>query len=112
MLPQLPNSPVAAGIKGTVVVYAGSSYAFEKNPATVTRYFPPASNRHAQLIVQIDGVDPDQQTFTRNILGRTLNFQLTRKRRWVARRYQLEPGERPGEIHFLPGPQVYQETIF
>ena len=113
MLPgHFPNLPAAVDIKGTIVVYAGSSYAWEKIPATVTYLFPPRSNRRAELIVQLDGVDPDKQTFTRNILGRTLYFRLTQKRRWVALGYQLEPGEQPGGIHFLPGIQVYQEPIF
>ncbi len=100
------------GTKGTVVVFGRNSLIWEQFPATVTYHWPGTANRRPALIVQLDGVAPDHKTFTRNVLGRELYFNLNQKRRWISSGSYLNGSDKSGGMHFAPGPQIYEEPPF
>ncbi len=100
------------GTKGTVVVLDRHGWIWEQLPATVAFYWRDPSNRRPALIVQIDGVDPDDKTFTRNVLGRKLYFYLNKKRRWISSGTRLNGDGRSGGMHFVPGKQIYEAPPF
>lgn len=100
------------GTKGTVVVVGRNGLIWEQFPATVTYYWPGTANRRPALIVQLDGVAPDHKTFTRNVLGRELCFNLNQKRRWISSGSYLNGSDKSGGMHFSPGPQIYEEPPF
>lgn len=100
------------GTNGTVTVVWRSGLIWEQFPATVICYWPGTASRRPALIVQLDGVAPDHKTFTRNVLGRELSFNLNQKRRWISSGSYLNGDDKSGGMHFSPGPQVYKEPLF
>ena len=101
------------GTKGTVVVYGRTGHVAELFPATVTHAGPGGKSCGSWLIVQLDGVEEDHKTFTRNVLGRKLEFTLNQKRRWIScGHYYPRDDEMPGGMHFVPGQQIYEPLPF
>lgn len=100
------------GTKGTIIIYGRAHQIWAKVPATVLSYTPGTANTRPKLLVQDDGVAPDYQTFTSNVLGQTRVFILSQKRRWVSTRHWLRRDEQPGRMHFVPGPQAFMDPPF